>query len=179
MFISDKEDLYFMLDEGEKSLFSQQKKTEDECYRYAWPFFYTFSRFEYALKCKGYAKKGRNDQVIVDWKKFACDHNEIFLENKQKLKESLDYYSKNPPKKQIFNNNKLEWNDLKKFNASSDCEFYWFLKAVKHVRNNLFHGGKYPYDLNRDSCLLHHGKKILDICLKFDHEIEKYFSRGK
>lgn len=179
MFNSDEEDLYFMLDEGEKILFSKQKKkTDDDFYRVAWPFFRTFSRFEYALKCTGYAT-GNEKGVSADWKKFACDHNAIFLENKQKLKASLDYFSKNPPHIQILTENKLDWKEPEKFDENSNCELYWFLRAVKHVRNNLFHGGKYPYDLNRDSCLLNHGKKILDICLKFNREVEKYFLRGR
>ena len=57
-------------------------------------------------------------------------------------------------------------------------ELTWLLLMVRTVRNNLFHGGKFPLipvsEPSRDSTLLHHSITILAACLP----LERTFNSG-
>ena len=110
-------------------------------------FFVCYSQFEYALKELGYIIKSKNymnDSVSVDWKKFVFEFKEDFNpENTPELKKSVRFLLEHPPEEQIVVNNKLKWRGLKLNNKSPIDKLCLIIKTV---RNNLFHGGKLPYD---------------------------------
>ena len=150
-------------------------------------FFIVFSRFEYALKRMGsYAKKTNektnkktNGWAQADWKKFAKDYDRLFNPcPNTKLCTAVEYLKKHPPKRQVRKDGKL---DFKDDGGKRTPELWQILYAVKGVRNNLFHGGKFPGagvvdEPSRDKCLLSHCLTILYECLSLNGKIEKYFS---
>lgn len=101
-------------------------------------FFLYFSRFEYALKREGFCKSSR--RAICDWDKFFSDHSKQIHElclNSKYAKELIGA----PPKKQINDNGNLGWSET---NFSSEPTYKKLCFCIKGIRNNLFHGGKFP-----------------------------------
>ncbi len=98
-------------------------------------FFFSFSRFEFALKETGYRNRDRYKTAVPDWKRFINDH-----ENHYEIDESARRLIDHPPRKQILNDNMLIWQDIT-FNRMSDLKKMSLI--VKTIRNNLFHGGKH------------------------------------
>lgn len=137
-------------------------------------FFLMFSRFEYALKRAGYLKKGT--RVEADWKKFGEEIEGKFAAQKCKeLGEAIQYLEEKPPRIQIQNNGKLDWCEtpLEKGDIQGCAD------AVKRVRNNLFHGGKYPSgpvtDPSRDRELIRHSITVLKYLLELSNEVSRYY----
>jgi len=128
-------------------------------------FFVTFSRFEYALKISGYMIE--NETVWPDWKRFIEENYMNFDKNHSSIAKSYEYLDSDPVKKQILDNSKnLGWKVSQRGEKDSDME--WAIKQVKTIRNNLFHGGKIPFDPDRDSKLLLAGLDILEYCANFN-----------
>ncbi len=132
-------------------------------------FFTIFSQFEYALKQNTrYLQNGRKDKAEANWKKFIEDNSEKFKRLLiPKLKPAIDYIKSNPPSNQICSNAGTTWSKPISIDESED-EFKFIIDAIKVVRNNLFHGGKVPFDLDRDGSLLKHAITILKACLDLD-----------
>ncbi len=99
-------------------------------------FFARFSRFEYALKNSGYFK-GSSDGLIPDWNRFSNElGNELFRYiEENKIAETI---LSDPPRRQIVKDGKLSW-------ASCEAvrDIVGLFLAIRCIRNNLFHGGKY------------------------------------
>jgi len=118
-------------------LYKQLKVDKDIVAR----FFILFSRFEYALKREKYACM-YNNRVYVKWSVFAKDYNSSFnFERTDEIKSAVDYLEQHPPKKQILKNGTLGW---KKVEKQSTLRLEQIICSVRRVRNNLFHGGKFP-----------------------------------
>jgi hypothetical protein len=144
-----------------------------------WLFFLTFSRFEYALKrTPPFARIGRSKNAEADWDKFAKDCNDSFCPTSDcDLQLAYDFFCSNPPKKQILIGDKLGFEDAPpKLNGLSLQEL---LCMVRRVRNNLFHGGKFPMryveDPARNPALIKHALTILKACLSFNPHVEEKF----
>lgn len=124
-------------------------------------FFVTFSRFEYALKRAGYLKKKSN--ASADWVRFAEDVQALPDDNKAVILDSAPYLQGRPPKKQIAVNGALQW-QIRPMGASP---IQSLIESVKTVRNNLFHGGKFPEELisepARDEQLLRDCIRVLQV----------------
>jgi hypothetical protein len=105
-------------------------------------FFVVFSRFEYALKSAGYLQNGPNAKP--DWCEFASDIMTDFdrVEDETVL-EAADWLKQHPPKKQVTNNNGLEFSDRNDATAHGSV---LLTRLITTIRNNLFHGGKYSTD---------------------------------
>lgn len=113
-------------------------------------FFTVFSLFEYALKQVGDIRKG--EFAEPDWDMFAARINEKFDRNRtDELKEAVEYLLTFPPKKQVVENKRIVFCTVlaNKPSNTGDLSVY-----IRRVRNNLFHGGKFGYDENRDSRLI-------------------------
>ena len=146
-------------------------------------FFVNFSRFEYALKRAGFVEGDRNENAFPDWGKFASSLNGQFASATQpaftKAKSSL---LKDPPNKQMFRKSHMLWGKNSKRSKESDEEYV--LRLVRDVRNNLFHGGKYPVPLGpitdpaRNSELLRACLTILDKCLQLDADVKHCFEES-
>ena len=97
--------------------------------------------------------------------KFDSTHTQIF-------EDAVAYLSAQPPKKQVILNGKLDWSEVKQGDGEGSSDY--ILRLVRTVRNNLFHGGKFPNptgpmaDTARDRALLENCLVILNECALMD-----------
>lgn len=133
-------------------------------------FFICFSKFECALKHAGY-RCWDGKVLSPNWDKFAGDiaiefDKQVAKGERKIVNEAVKYFLNNPPRKQVLKDGGLYCKDVKYAGGSL---LKWLIPAVRRVRNNLFHGGKYPYsDLEepaRNSLLLNYSLVILQECL--------------
>lgn len=152
---------------------------DDESRRLAWAFFVFFSRFEYALKrSPGYMMKIEG-KPIPNWKKFATDYESEFAKvTTSNVLLSIEYFLADPPREQAIVDNKLG------FKGAEHCQdkqhlLFWLIEKVRIIRNNLFHGGKFPgtkiAEPSRDRQLVSGAITILDACLYFNRDVKDRF----
>jgi len=146
----------------------------------AWQFFLMFSRFEYALKRQKYVRADRKDAQAA-WKSFANDHAAKFSANHDpRLQRAIAYIKQAPPKRQIHENRVLDWAEPKHFSGGPLLP--WLLDQVQIIRNNLFHGGKFPQfavsDPSRDRELIESALVVLGHALRLNRYIEHRFLEG-
>lgn len=123
-------------------------------------FFVVFSRFEYALKRTGYCFPDRNSIATPDWKKFSQECCALSQDDLSRLNEAGKYLLEFPPKQQVYANNVLSFAAVaweKEPHPAAKL-----IRYVKIVRNNLFHGGKYPGEPVED---VSRNKDLLASCL--------------
>ena len=136
-------------------------------------YFIVFSRFEYALKQTGF-HNGSETHLEPDWDKFCNTFKEKFQPQKSEtLTEAVNYYHDKPTKIQIFKDGQLQWRENSR--GDGEDQFTWLMRTVRYTRNNLFHGGKFPYMPIRDTNLLTYGLMILYECLELDAELSRAF----
>jgi hypothetical protein len=148
----------------------------------AWYFFVFFSRFEYALKRDMRYLKPSIEKAEPNWDKFASDHNQDFSqEATSELNDAVNYFLKAPPRKQIQENSIMSWSEPQQYNRKEPL-LIWLLLMIRSVRNNLFHGGKFPLipiaDPSRDRELLINAIVILNASLKLDVNVERQFDEA-
>lgn len=100
----------------------------------------TFARFEYALKRSGYVK-GNEKRADADWDRFALELAALKPEVLAPIVACGPYLLSHPPKKQVLENSRLVWKDR---GASGGSMIEEMLLSIRTVRNNVFHGGKFP-----------------------------------
>jgi hypothetical protein len=142
-------------------------------------FFVYFSRFECALKRAGYAPTDGHAQA--DWHLFAKKCQPQFQADATALlSNACDYFEQHPSLKQIVTNGQLAWSSAE--SRGNQPQLAWLLKMVRRVRNNLFHGGKYPMqpvpDPARNADLLYHSLVLLTACLQLDEDVRLRFDDG-
>ena len=141
-------------------------------------FFILFSRFEYALKRAGYAQQSGR-QITIEWKRFAKTLESKFDHSAApSLTKSCDYITERPPKTQrIDSSGKLSWVETEK--RACDLELVRLVRLVQTVRNNLFHGGKFPGsredEVSRDKELIQSSITILESILELDSNVNRLF----
>jgi hypothetical protein len=138
-------------------------------------FFLFFARFEYALKRAGFTSK--KEEAMADWTKYAGSFTNLLTENnEERFKGAIALLQSEPPKKQVVSGGRLAWS-ADNYTGSFDLARIFVL--VCRVRNNLFHGGKFPEgpeaDISRDQKLLDAGIVIMQGCLDFDEHLRHYF----
>lgn len=144
-------------------------------------FFVTFSRFEYALKRAGYVKGSH--YASADWNSFAKKKLETKIasvQNPEFIKAKAFLLDAPPQKQIVVNNNHMRWQNNLKRHEEGDAEYV--LRLVRDVRNNLFHGGKYPDGIVseqslRNTDLLQACLVILAECLLLDDDVKEFFWR--
>src|SRR6266850_2583883 len=129
-------------------------------------FFAYFSRFEYALKQSDFLKPG--DKAKPDWKGYANSLQGRFKEvQTPKFLEAVRFLLTQPPGTQVRSRNDLGWDKTVRRNREHDEGYV--LRLVRTLRNNLFHGGKYPPgpvpDEGRNQSLLVAAIAVLGGCL--------------
>lgn len=141
-------------------------------------FFGVFSRFEYALKRSGFVKG--QDQVEPDWNTYANGLRGKFQSvDDPGFSDAVNALIDAPPRKQIFTGSRLDWKDTV-VGAGEQHESY-VLHLVRIVRNNLFHGGKYPLpvgpleDVGRNSLLIKASLTVLKQCLRLSPDLKAVF----
>ncbi len=140
-----------------------------------------FSRLEYALKRTPEYAVERSSHTIrwveANWIQFARDHKDDFKPKRtEQLAKAVEYLLDHPPARQILEKGVLAWEPTV---AQGNSDFEKLIYSVKGVRNNLFHGGKFPIkpakDPGRDKRLLESCNEILKECLLLNDNIRNLF----
>jgi len=141
-------------------------------------FLVVFSRFEYSMKRSGFVKG--HDPVEPDWDTYANGLRSKFQSvNDPGFSAAVKILVDAPPRKQILSGSSLDWKTTI-VGAGEQHESY-VLRLVRIVRNNLFHGGKYPVpvgpleDVGRNSLLLQASLTVLKQCLQLSPELRTAF----
>jgi hypothetical protein len=140
-------------------------------------FFTTFSRFEFALKKAGYLEEC--PVAKPDWRLFGTEHKDDFDPDKEpQLREAFDRLDKNPQMIQFAVDGELDFKVDRRLESMSPLEKA--IHAVRTVRNNLFHGGRFPDsgivdDPARKTKLLKACTILLEEMLEFDSELNTEF----
>lgn len=139
-------------------------------------FFFTFSRFECALKnTPGYLKGGRYAEP--DWSAFEKSIRDHFkMDFSKKITESVDYILSDPPRKQINNDGVLAWRESRLDDNAPTTQK--LVEYIKRVRNNLLHGGKYNgiyTNESRNYKLINYSIFLLDYFLELNTEVKANF----
>lgn len=136
-------------------------------------FFKKFSLTENILLKKGYAKLNQDGMVIgLKWEEYALSNNPIqrLIDNGE-CKDQIEYLCKHPPKKLQQKQQQQDYTFVwVESNSNHDINALNLVKALKQLRNNLFHGAKYKNgvysDLARTEKLLECGNSVIDELLK-------------
>lgn len=138
-----------------------------------------YSRFEYALKRSPKYVYRKGNGVSADWVRFIEDIKPLFdQERTNDLATAVTYLLENPPQVQTLDENKhLKFVDHPStYQGAVALRLY---NCVRIVRNNLFHGGKYPdaprSDTARDSKLLRYCHIVLEEFLSHDQTVRDIF----
>lgn len=131
--------------------------------------FELFSRCECALKRAGYlTNRNEGAHAEANWERWFSDLGSDFFTNVCRSKEARELVMR-PPKRQIVKRGRLGWSDPLPMTNGHDLAL-----AVRCVRNNLFHGGKYPGvlegELSRDLDLVGAVIFVLETALKRSSE---------
>lgn len=130
-------------------------------------FFWRFSVFECALKREGFLRSGRNNVAEADWERFGRDiHGQFASVSLHGFREAVDALKGFSPRRQVVRNGELGWDSLVERPDASEETLT--LRLLRTVRNNLFHGGKYPdgpiQGVARNGAILGAALTILDGC---------------
>ena len=149
-------------------------------------FFLIFSRFEYALKSAGFLCTDSYEAARPDWNKFSDRIASDLTTRKKEYKElanAIDYLNNKPPRKQIVKplpngKKELSWKKIKitpNVNATLSL-----IESIKRIRNNLFHGGKFPFDPDFDIPLINHATTVLKHLLELDavSDVKRHYRQG-
>ena len=133
--------------------------------------FRIFSRFEFALKMAGLAKM-RGTMIVVKWDEFAeCDAvGEPFIDKLRREGVCPLLFDK-PPQTEIITDNRYDFEDVDPPTTAKEL-----FGAVRRVRNNLFHGGKYfDDDYNRNEQLVAEAIAVLLLAVVRRNDILNFF----
>lgn len=141
-------------------------------------FFATFSRFEYSLKRAGFLKLSQKAEP--NWDEYANSLRGSFLEVQDPaFRKAVNFLLNQPPMTQVVSGTNLDWGNTNL--GSGEQHENYILRLVKTVRNNLFHGGKYPnptgpvVDVGRDQELLEASIAVLKQCLQLSPKVRAVF----
>lgn len=131
-------------------------------------FFVVFSRFEFALKKADYLRAGRDYRAEPNWTAFERRYEDKFNpQSEPQLSEAWDYIYQNPPMRQVVVDKRLDFEIDPRLEEKSP--FKRATLAVRTVRNNLFHGGKFPNSGVVDDPA--RKTKLLRTCLRLLYEM--------
>ena len=94
----------------------------------------------------------------------------------QDFQQAISVLTTAAPRKQVVVDKRLAWQD----NKRGECEAFeaFVLRMVRTVRNNLFHGGKYPdgpvEEVARNRDLLRAGCRVLEECMKLHKDLARW-----
>ncbi len=137
-----------------------------------------FSRFEFALKRSGFLEA--SEQAEANWDTYADSLRGRFESVKnQRFIEAVAFLKKAPPRRQVVSGSDIDWKDT----PVGDGEHHekYVLRLVRVVRNNLFHGGKYPIpigpleDVGRNRELIEASVAVLAECLQLSPNVQAAF----
>ncbi len=167
----------FLVPYQERSEFNQTDISKDLLF----DFFLCFSKFEFALKTSGFAI-GNEKKVSPNWDGFASSIKDSFDKSKSRnLSTAIDYFLNHPPWKQVLIDGAMHWDASVPDNGLSDIEKVLLL--IRRVRNNLFHGGKFNFDIHEDKertiSLLKYSLVILEACIPLSSGVADNYGKAK
>jgi hypothetical protein len=146
-------------------------------------FFVEFSRFECALKKAGFVMSGSYGNASPAWDEFADTFSEkLDAVKDEEFASAKLFLFQEPPRKQVFVAPKsMRWESNPRRDNESDARY--LLRLVRDVRNNLFHGGKYPVtdggpisdESLRNAKLLIACLTVLNQCRSLDDDVKHFF----
>jgi hypothetical protein len=117
----------------------------------------------------------------IEWERFTDEEVTPHFENIEMLpdqvKNAIQYLFEYPPNEQNIEDEKIRWSKISQ--ESDETNARWVYRILKTTRNNLFHGGKYPYDPIRDTDLLQSCLIILMYWAELKPEIQDVFDQVK
>lgn len=135
-------------------------------------FFRAFSRFEYAMKrTSRYRRTKLSEQYALiepNWAQLEKDLDERLNERFGNASGAVRYFQDSPPEVQV-----LDGLSSVRFEPRPGS----LLQYVKRVRNNLFHGGKQPWDSHRDRRLVSASVDVLAASLDLNEELREAYRR--
>lgn len=144
-------------------------------------FFAVFSRFEYALKRSGYWRKrsAKNDAVETDWDAYANGLRGKFATvGVQAFQDARAFLERKPPKSQVAVDRIIDSKETVR--GPGEFDERYTLRIVTTMRNNLFHGGKYPSgpvtDVARNRELIESCLVVLEVCLGLSPGVAEAFN---
>lgn len=146
-------------------------------------FFIVFSRFEYSLKRAGFLKSN-DGSAEPNHDKFGSTYKNQFqdlIAGSEEFTVAVNYFFDTPPKRQWVNDGKLDWKNQDQSQLARNLNN--LLVLVRTVRNNLFHGGKYPSgpvdNPERNEKLLKNSLVVMKTCLDLDSNVKTFFEDYK
>jgi len=138
-------------------------------------FFISFSLFEKALKESGFYSGRLKEGVSPNWVKFAKQidgqfNTIITSQEDPELQMALEYFDNDPPSKQIVENKFITFAPTVR--PDNMCNTEWLSVLIRRVRNNLFHGGKFRGENERDETLIKHSLIILGYWADLNERIQ-------
>ncbi len=130
-------------------------------------FFWKFSVFESALKREGFLRTDRHSNAaLADWGRFGREiQGEFTRVSVPGFTKATEQLRKLSPRRQVVRDGRIGWDPIQQ-NGQSDAEYT--LQLMRTVRNNLFHGGKYPdgpiEEIARNRDILRAALTILNGC---------------
>jgi hypothetical protein len=135
-------------------------------------FFLVFAWFENVFKYLEYWED--RGYVKIDWMRFGSELNDSFdPERSPELKEAYDFLMEESPRNQRPRDHEIIWVDIEPSADATPLEKVLF--HVNTVRNNFFHGGKFPQFRRRDAKLLEACLVILKECVEIHPSLPGYY----
>jgi hypothetical protein len=138
-----------------------------------------FSRFEYSLKRAGFLIQNSED-AKPDWDSFAVEIRGRVDFSDTRLTSVVHVLEARPPRKQIRTpTGELGWRDAPR--GDGEAREAYLLRLVRIVRNNLFHGGKFPSPTGpllepaRDRELVEGSLRLLAVCRCLVPRVDAFF----
>lgn len=141
-------------------------------------FFAVFSRYEYALKRTGFLVKNRKD-ATADWDSYANEvRGRLAASTSKALRDACVLLQDWSPRKQVVVSGTLGWESVAQ--GKGESEEAYVLRLVRVVRNNLFHGGKFPSgpvpEVARNGQLITSCLVVLEESVAWSQDVESAFA---
>lgn len=139
-------------------------------------FSFIFSRFEYAVIRSGFFHVNTGK---VNWDIYLNTVIDSFsINSTAELESSCNYLLNNPPNKRTTDDNgNLIWETMNFQDNMHNLRKIMF--CLRTIRNNLFHGNKYPFDGVRDRGLIKKSLVIIDYLISLSsEELQEHFWAG-
>lgn len=135
-----------------------------------------FSRFEFALKRSGFLRNSKRAEA--DWNTYADSLRGKFKSvDDSKFTDAVVFIISTPPCRQVVSGSGIDWEGTPP--GDGEHREKYVLRLVRVVRNNLFHGGKYPVgpveDVGRNSELIEASLDVLAQCLQLSPDVRAAF----
>lgn len=130
------------------------------------------------VKRSSFLRRAASGQADADWERYAPSLQGQFAGVKDvEFLKAIEFLKRQPPKKQVVGaSGDIEWSAT---NQGSQTDAQYVFVLVRRIRNNLFHGGKYPMapvtDVARNRRLLESAIVVMMQCLRLSKTVREAF----